>query len=292
MLRSILVPLDGSQFGEHALPVAADLARRAGAALHLVHAHAPLVYIEGLSVLDDRADEQLREQERGYLERLAGRLADTGVAVHTAVVEGFAADVLREQAEAAGAGLIVMSTHGRGPFSRFWLGSVADALVRAAPVPLLLVRPSEQPAAGPAFRHVLIPLDGSALAEQAIQPAVEVGRLTGADYMLIRVVPPVFRVDDGRGEVWEATERQEEEAKQYLDRVAARLRGEGLAVSTRVVTGQQPADAILRAASSTDLIALATHGRRGLGRLVLGSVADKLIRAATVPVLVHRPQAV
>jgi nucleotide-binding universal stress UspA family protein len=138
--------------------------------------------------------------------------------------------------------LVVMATHGLGPLSRFWLGSVADALVRTAIVPLLLLRLSEQPpsvAIAPPFRHVMIPLDGSDLAEQALEPALQLGRLMEADYTLLRVVKPVVTLDPhlewpaltGTNETM--TRQAIDEAQAYLDRIAERLRGQGLTVKPR-----------------------------------------------------------
>jgi nucleotide-binding universal stress UspA family protein len=196
--------------------------------------------------------------------------------------------------------LVVMTTHGRGPFSRFWLGSVADEFLRRAPVPVLLVRPQEtKPDLGrePALRHVLVPLDGSPLAEQILGPAVSLGSLTRADYTLLRVVPPpMFGVYDAGGfaisPVEEPSlEEQRSHAEAYLDKVAERLRAKSLPVRTQVIVGRQPSEAILEEAQTQaiDLIALATHGLQGLQRLLLGSVADKVIRGASIPVLVYRP---
>jgi nucleotide-binding universal stress UspA family protein len=224
-------------------------------------------------------------------------------------MKGEVADCIREQAAESGADLVVMTTHGRGPLARFWLGSVADELVRRSPVPLLLVRPREtapDPGQEPDLGRVLLPLDGSTLAEQIIEPAVALGGLAGAEYTLLRVVRPavwvhaVLESPDARREAQSLLDRVEDlrrqvlkEAEDYLTGVAQRLRARGLRVQTRVAVDEHPAGAILHeaAAGGAGLIALATHGRRGLSRLLLGSVADKVVRGAPVPVLVHRPAA-
>ena len=191
-----------------------------------------------------------------------------------------------------------MATHGLGPLSRFWLGSVADALVRTATVPLLLLRPSEQPppaAIAPPFRHMMIPLHGSDLAEQALDPALQLGRLMEADYTLLRVVKPVVMLAhlewlalSGTNET--LTRQALDEAQAYLDRIADRLRGQGLTVQTRTVFHTYPADVILEEAREADVIGLATHGRGRFRRLLLGSVADKVLRGGTTPMLVCRPR--
>jgi nucleotide-binding universal stress UspA family protein len=300
MFRSLLVPLDGSPFSEHALPFALSIAKHAGAAVQLVHVHVPLVYVSGIDVLDSGADERVKEQEWTYLDRMVSRwqAVAPGVQISSTLLEGFAPDVLREQMGGK-ADLVVMATHGLGPLSRFWLGSVADTLVRTATVPLLLLRPSEQPppvALAPPFLHMTIPLDGSELATQVLEPAIQLGQLMDADYTLLRVVKPVVMLDPNLG--WPATTRTNEtltqqaiaEAQAYLDRIAVRLGEQGLKVRTRTVLHTYPAETILQEAQGADVIALATHGRGGLRRLLLGSVADKVLRGGATPMLVCRPR--
>jgi nucleotide-binding universal stress UspA family protein len=155
-------------------------------------------------------------------------------------------------------------------------------------------------------RHILLPLDGTPLAEQMIEPAVTLGQLMGADYTLLRVIKPMMPVDYDASiaqlpqptvvvceQIHKVHEQVRQEAETYLARVAAGLRERSLRVETRVAIEQQPAVAILQKAQALniDLIALATHGRRGLSRLLLGSVADKVLRGGTLPMLVQRPVA-
>lgn len=198
-----------------------------------------------------------------------------------------------------GADLIVMTTHGRGPLSRSWLGSVADELVRRATKPILLVRPQEKArdlSVEPVLRHILVPLDGSALAEKVLESAVALGSLFEAHYLLAHIYEPLLdtsldSVNDAAAADSEPTiEELRARAQDYLNRVAERLQQEGKTVQTQVVLGQHPASGILDTAqrSAVDLIALETHGRRGLSRLLLGSVADKVIRGASLLVLIHR----
>src|SRR5947209_4350450 len=122
MYRKLLVPLDGSTFGEHALPLALSIARRAKAAIELVHVHVPLVYVD---YFDDALDQDSRTREQAYLDAVVQRLATVSrVPMRAVLLTGPIVDVLQEQVLATGADLIVMTTHGRGPLSRFWLGSV------------------------------------------------------------------------------------------------------------------------------------------------------------------------
>jgi nucleotide-binding universal stress UspA family protein len=311
MYPSILVPLDGSTFGEHALPLALSIARRAKSELHLLHVHTPLsaIYAEGAFAIDEQLEHSLKEQQKAYLNDVVRRIKGSGeVRIRPILREGPVVPMIRATAESTGAGLVVMTTHGRGALARFWLGSVADQLVRDLAAPLLLVRPGEAAAefgTDPVLKHLLLPLDGSALAEQMIEPAVALGSLMGAEYTLLRVIRPALptpAVTDGAGlTLWvqSMSEQMEKlaaevrkEARGYLEQVADRLRARSLRVQTRIALEDQPAAAILHAAAAppgVDAVALETHGRRGLARLFLGSVADKVVRGAPVPVLVHRP---
>ena len=313
MLRSILVPLDGSTFGEHALPLALDLARKAKVTLHLIQvllppgSFAPETPLPGDSLLAERLAEQQKAAQQNYLDAVERRLLAAGAPrVQTWLRDGDVPGMIRDQAEAIAADLIVMTTHGRGAFARFWLGSVTDELVRTSPVPLLLLHPGEgapdlqKP---PLLKHLLLPLDGSHLAEQIVEPALKLGALTEGDFTLVRVVrpafPQVFAVEGvSLGEMTEDAIKEAEaqnknrrvEAEQYLNRVAEPLRERDLIVLTRVEMDDSPAATILRDTKTVDLVALATHGRKGLKRLFLGSVADKLIRGSQVPVMVYRPK--
>jgi nucleotide-binding universal stress UspA family protein len=200
----------------------------------------------------------------------------------------------------------MLTTHGRGPLARFWMGSVSDELVRHLPVPVLLVRPGEHPPEfepEPKLKHILVPLNGEPLAEKMLDPAVELGKLMKADFTLLRVIKPVFpymsfpAAGNGIAQITESVldnarevERQRvQDAQEYLEKVAAPLREHGLVVVTRVEVDESPAHAILKYGASADLIAMETHGRGGLARLFMGSTCDQVIRGKTVPVLVHRP---
>jgi nucleotide-binding universal stress UspA family protein len=163
---------------------------------------------------------------------------------------------------------------------------------------VLLVRPREDessPTAEEAFRHILIPLDGSTLAEQIVPFATALGTPMKARYTLLQVVEPVtlgyapYAAAAGLDQ--RVLDEMRAAAHAYLEGIAQRLRSQGAHVNTRVVLGP-PAAAILEYAGShgVDLVALETHGRGGLARLLLGSVADKIVRGAGIPVLLHRPE--
>jgi nucleotide-binding universal stress UspA family protein len=166
---------------------------------------------------------------------------------------------------------------------------VGNELIRRAGLPVLLVRPTDKPPdviPEPLLDNILIPLDGSALAEQVLELALDLARLMEARCSLLRVVESNSPDDREPGG---PVERSQAEA--CLERVAARIREQGLQVRTRVVVARHAVEAILEEAEAqaSNLIALATHGRGGLKRLLLGSVADTLIQAAPSPVLVYCP---
>jgi nucleotide-binding universal stress UspA family protein len=185
------------------------------------------------------------------------------------------------------------------------VGSVADRLVRKSGVPILFVRrQAESPdlSEEPLVRHVLIPLDGSALAESILEPVLALGNAVQTEYTLLRIVMPaelsygpaggkITGFQESLKHLRELDEQESKRAYDYLEPLAERLRARSFVVRTRVARHERPAAAILDDATvhAADLIALATHGRGGLKRLVLGSVVDKVLRGADVAVLLYRP---
>lgn len=313
--RKLMVPLDGSAFGELAIPYALSLAERSGAVLDFVSAISSFAFPEPRS-----ADEESQvrgwfaeEQERvdRYLKEVRGRVASVseGLTVHTHAPTGPTVPTLIEAAKKRSADLIVMTTHGRGALSRAWLGSVADGLVREASVPVLLIRPREGDdarkqgegqgvnlARKPSIERILVPLDGSGRAEAAIEDAVRVARLTGAAVSLLGVVTRSFGIDSPYIPHAAEEEKKREQAlegfRTYLRSVGATIREEGIEVDVEALMADDAASGILEHAGeiAADLIVMATRGRGGVARLLLGSVADKVIRTSDLPVLVHRKE--
>jgi nucleotide-binding universal stress UspA family protein len=303
MYQSIVVPLDGSTAAEHALPWALSLAQQEGVALHLVRVHIPPapVMVGAELAADMGMDSEIRSVESKYLEDLANRLTGiTTIQVRHSLLDGTVADAIQSYAAGEKAGLIVMTTHGRGAFARFWLGSVADTVIRDSKVPTLLVRPNEEQAADltvrPFIHRIIIPLDGSPLAERILEPAIKLGTAVGAEYALVLVLEGADNLEAlGHKKVrlpegWfpEATRT---EAEMYLEKVARQIGGDSKVVRTAIIQRGPAAGAILEYAKtqSHPIIALATHGRSGIKRLLLGSVADKIVRGTTMPVLVYHP---
>lgn len=305
MFRNLLVPLDGSEFAEQALPMALSIAKQAGATLHLTRVVPlpPTIYVETWPAMENVYDPGAVEAARWYLENTAARIRNVAsVPVETTVLTGGVMEALEEHTAALKPDLAVLTTHGRGPLSRFWFGSVADELIRRLPMPLLLMRPQNvAPSLEelPTLRRILIPLDGSPHAEKILEPAQALGRLWKADYTLFRAVHPVTvpALEPANYSIGAVDEEGIEDAKakalDYLETLAIPARAESFNVRTRVTMHEQPALAVLEEADrqEADAIAIETHGRRGLARLFLGSVADKVVRGSTVPVLIHRAPA-
>jgi nucleotide-binding universal stress UspA family protein len=302
-LSSILVPLDGSRFAEQALPLAERLARSSSACLRLALVHTPSASWDPgveFSLFDPEMEQQLRERELNYLESLAGRLMNGGgLHVECALLTGSVAEALEDYVERTGTDLVLMTSHGRGGIGRLVLGNVADQLVLRLDVPVLVIRPEEKKAAArqPEIQRILVPLDGSPVAETVLEEAKAFARLTGAELILASIVQPIPVLLPPF--VWPPVQVTESpvhrvlEARHYLEKMKGRLRKEGFKVQTRVRCSPKVAREILEIAREQrcNLITMATHGAGGLDRLMLGSVADQVVRHSDLPVLVLRSKA-
>ncbi len=303
MLKSLLIPLDGSKFGESSLPLAAAVARAAGAKLHLAHVHIPYepehllassaFQFEGVNI--DEYDTLHLHREEDYLAEMARPLSADGGAADAKVLTGpRVAASLAAHAAAVSADMVFISSHGRSGFSRAWLGSVADEMIRTTRLPLVVTRNVAGQEAGTAqIREIFVPLDGSVLAESGLAPAMDLARATQARITLAHIVSV--------SPLWPRTLLPTEDemrpgltgGAEYLEGVAAGLRDDGFDIATRVAPGGMPATAIVELAMQmdADVIAMATHGYGGARRAFLGSVADKVLRSSPIPVLVTRPGA-
>lgn len=299
MFSKILVPLDGSSFSEHALPhaVAAARARQAELILALVHVrHSPVATDRTMRQALEAWEASHRAQESHYLQQLANRLGEEGgVPVRARLLDGEIVPALEREVRERSIDLVVMTTHGRAGLERAWLGSVADGLLRQLGVPVLLIRPLEEAAPEPGdtrFRHAVIGLDGSERAERSLEPALALVE-PGAQITLLRIVSPPSAVTSpylphAARISHEEMQARQSEAEAYLADVETRVRPRAGVVESIATLDYHPARAILNhaAASGADLLALSTHGRGPVSRLLMGSVTDKVVRAAGVPVLV------
>lgn len=302
MFSKILVPLDQSPLAEQAAGMAAALARRSNGEVDLVLAHEMAPY-DGM--LAGSWSDAKTPEENIYIRSLAEELAKgANITVGGRVETGKAVDVICRRAKEIGADLIVMTSHGRTGLSRMWLGSVADGVVREASVPVLMLRPMDERHRRRSdphlFRRILVPLDGSTTSSAILGAATEMARANGGTLVLVRVVMPVplYAFDAGTP-VYptaivdeDATRQVADTARDELMDLARSLEREGLRVETDVVVGRQIATDILELAKSkgADLIAMTTRGR-GASRLVIGSVADKVLRASHLPLLLLHPRA-
>ncbi|HEX9370885.1 MAG TPA: universal stress protein [Roseiflexaceae bacterium] len=311
-MDKILVPLDGSALAEQALPYAQLIAPLLDASVRLIrvisyadHQHLlaseQMMLAKGgppppLYVREQQAWKQLRTHAERYLAAQAALLRRAGVDVEAEVAVDLPAEAIVENAARGDCALIAMATHGYGGLSRWALGSIADKVVQAAPAPVLLVRAAAGgPAAAPALRRILVPLDGSALAEQALPLAATLAAETGAALLLLLVVEPSLGMELGmppRLRPDQALSLLRDRLMREADRVVGGL-DRGHVSMTPLVAEGHPAEAIVDIAAQrhADLIVMSTHGRSGLRRWALGSIADKVLHATTTPLILIGAQA-
>ena len=292
MLKTILLPLDGSPLAERAVAYASALARRTGAELLLVQA----VRAHTLPGIDPSESQiECTESAELYLDSIASRVGMRGVVATCHVYYDDPVSAILDASHRHHVDMIVMSTHGRGGLGRMLYGSVADQILRRASVPVLLVPSSVDhawSADGP--ETVVIALDGSALSEQALTASKVLTEAFRSKLTLLRVVQPLPYPLYGDGYAFAELDENAEvaEARSYLAQRAGSLEADGLTVETRVVLGE-PARVIGTVARdlSADVVVMATHGIGGLGRLLLGSVASATLHRSTAPLLLVRPSA-
>jgi nucleotide-binding universal stress UspA family protein len=300
--HTLVVPLDGSELSEAALPWAVLLARAHTLDLLLVEAvdwppAALLGGVEG-SLAPGVYQEIVDEEEAGASEYLLGireRLATEGVRVQIAVCDGEPSRNVLDLADERGAFAICMATHARGGVARLLHGSVADRVLHDSTHPVFLVpaRASES-GRSPSFSRLLVPLDGSPLAERAVNAAREIAT-PGATISLVRVVGLVDEAvqveKDGSlhlGTTHHAVELDED----YLDALAVPLRHEGFAVHTSVRTGTDWREIVATARDEdVDVVLMSTYGGTQLARWAVGSVVDQVVRHEDRPIFLVSPKA-
>lgn len=283
MYRRILVPLDGSDAAETVLPYVELLAGRTGAEVLL------------LSVVPAAHEGATTGDELAYLRGEAERLRSRSLTCEFVVAAGDPGDTILAEADSRDADLIAMSTHGRSGLARWVLGSVADKVVHRTAKPLLLVRArdgKEKPAV--TIERVLVPLDGSPLSLSVVPYVEEVAAPLGASLVLYNGVPPLDvypGVETTPARVGNVIDDLLEQGKSFLGQVASEVKGRGKVDARSVVTIGFPVDEIVRVAEEVHagLIAMATHGRSGVDRWVMGSVADGVVRRSSLPCLLVRP---
>ena len=310
MYSKVIVPLDGSELSEQALPYCQLVARSMSVPIELVEAYdilPPAVHDRHTSQVVSEMLSDARQSSEIYLASIRKRLEAAGDAASISTLYGAPADAIVALASADPEALVVMSTHGRGGIARWALGSVADKVLHAVSNPVLIVRSNAaRPAsADTSLKTVLVPLDGSARAELSLPHAADMAAALTARISLLRVTPTAdyYRhhlgaatprmgaaADPVRMSADDMVDADAGEVSAYLSGVKDRLAINYVPeVDTYHQLSQNVAQVIIdKAMEQPSLVVMTTHGRSGIGRLVLGSVTDRVVRHSNLPVLVIR----
>lgn len=319
MYHNILVPLDGSRRAEQALPVAAHIARACDGTIVLLRvvdiANQFMSYAALEPLMTQQAIDTQLEEAKDYLEHLLHSKSLAGVHTSTLVFFGQPATNILSVAESHNIDLIVMSSHGYTGMTRWIMGSVAEKVSHASPVPVLVLREGKSPLTalypdGGGSLRVLVPLDGSAYAEAAIAPAAHlVAALAapghGALHLIqVVVLPGIEQLSHNEREAILQKARQnlsatvQEISEGLIANYGADLH---LSITWSVTIDDDIAGGIVRMAENgedaegagtfggCDIIAMATHGYSGLQRWTLGSITERVLHTTRLPLLIVRP---
>jgi nucleotide-binding universal stress UspA family protein len=300
MVRKILIPLDGSKNAESILPYARYLANNLKLPIELLEVVDIIEALRSMSAADGLFAERLAEDDirrsGEYLATIARSFS--GMPVRTTVRQGHPAEIIIETAAGEKDTLIAMASHGRSGLNRFLLGSVAEKVLRGTENPLLLVRAKDRaPSEGEAaLKSIIVPLDGSKLAEAALLFVQDLAQQLRLGVILLRAYAVPYGVYSAGEGFYDPVNLQaflarlREEARDYLERHTAELKGKGLADVSYVLAEGLSADEIIKFGSTTpnNLIAMCSHGYSGVKRWMLGSVTETVARHSSDPVLVLR----
>lgn len=282
MFDNILVPTDGSECAEAAVGYAEDLATRTDASIHVL-------CVADSRTLENAPEHDLFKKERTEIaERTANELSESGVSTEQAVRTDIPHRAIREYATEADIDLIVMGTHGRTGVERFLLGSVTEKVVRLSDVPVLTVPAQEDGDVTYPYSDILVPTDGSQGAEVAISPAIEVATTYDARIHALSVVDTMgLGVERSSGEILNALE---DSAQSAVDTVAEQATEASVSVAETTTEHGTPSRRIRSYIEDHDigLVVMGTHGRSGIERYLLGSVAEKTVRTSPAPVMTIR----
>lgn len=294
--RNILVPLDGSPFAEHAIPMALAMAEQCNAVLHLVHVVVPAELLDPYDALyfADASLDSLKRDKHRYLEELSRRISATSsISVASRIIQARDVSTSLDEAPGLEADFVVMATHGRGALGRLWLGSVTHSLLRKTSVPVIVVRGSNSPVsfAPQPVENMLLPLGNDSSSEKVLTPFLDLGIFPSARHTLLQVVgmePKYLVQSNGMRTAWVPSWRRWVSAKQSLYTVATKLRDRHRRVQTKVIGSDEPiGQVVLRHTEreSIDLVAVAYQRRGPLSRLLRPSTCEYLFRRATRPVM-------
>jgi nucleotide-binding universal stress UspA family protein len=296
MYKRVLVPLDGSELAEVALPYAEELAGRLGSQITLIHVYES-AEAEYQQMHQAYVEKMVEATKRGA-ERFLAKSKVKRVRIKSALLVGNPAEQIVDYADEENAGLIIIATHGRSGISRWVVGSVADKVVRATKRPVALIRAEgirRDPSEKGTMDKVLVPLDGSTESEAVIPHVEELASKLDGEVVLLHVAAPAYPVYVMPAEPVpmpfseEDMELVRSKAQGYLEKVGSKLIGKGIKTQSEVVFGSA-ADEIIKLAEEigADLVAMSTHGRSGISRWAFGSTADRILQAGSTPVLLVR----
>lgn len=305
LFHNILVPLDGSELAEKALgpaiQLASAMAQQAEAGdtrvkLTLLRVSAPLTLMAADPILFDEMIRMSIDEAQAYLKATAQTISEESIVVETKVVSGSPADAIVYYVEENGVDLVIMSSHGRTGSSRWVYGSVAEKVMHHAPCATAIIR--AHVSVNMFQNHkILVPLDGSELAERALDSAMAIAAAVKSDVLLLRVVAgreplpeAIGPAGDGMAAALnEANALERAEAETYLQRIYASRDNQHLFFDVQNTDGDI-ADAIVSYADAQniDLIVISSHGRSGIGRWLHGSVVEKVLRGANCATMIIR----
>ena len=289
--QKILVPLDGSELAEKALPYTKTIAKLKNSEV--------VLFAVSITTSGGRRDRLLKT----YIDVNAKNLKAKGVKVSTAVVYGDVAEEIIEYADKNKMDLIIISTHGYSGIKRWMLGSVTQKVLYGACTPILLIKSKSPEISNVEFKKILLPVDGSPFSEATFPYVEELTRNTNAEVILVEISEPPIVPSYGNRPInptWEKYRdtlwvELQQHASEYLEKVKSDLGKKGMKIKSQIVKCEvgETAHNIMQLANKerVDLVVIATHGRTGISRWVYGSVANRVVEESVQPILLIRPTA-
>jgi len=289
MYEDILLPYDGSEGAAEVLHHASEIAHWADATIHVLYVADTTR--DSVTVVEGHTVDALAQQGEDIVDEAAKTLDTLGVSYDTDVVQGNPAPTIVEYAERYDQDLVVMPTHGREGVSRYLIGSVSEKVVRLSSVPVLTVRMQPDETLSFPYENILVPTDGSSAATHAAEHTLSLAASLDATVHVLSVVDDTTLGPDVRSTV--SGKESEEAATDAVESVITAAETHGVTNTVRHIEHGTPAEVILDSIESNDIhvVGMGTTGRRGTDRILLGSVAEKTVRSAPVPVVtVAKPE--
>ena len=283
MYENILVPYDGSDGAAEVLHHASEIAHWTDATIHVLYVADTTR--DSVTVVEGHTVDALELEGEDIVEEAAKTLDTLGNSYETDIVQGNPAPTVVEYAERYDQDLIVIATHGREGLSRYLIGSVSEKVVRLSSVPVLTVRMQPDEMLEFPYENILIPTDGSAAAIQAAEHILPLAASLDATVHVLSVVDDAALGLDIRSTA--ASEETEEAATDAVETIVSEAETHGISNTVRHIEHGTPAEVILNSIESNNIhaVGMGTTGRRGTDRILLGSVAEKAVRSAPVPVM-------